>query len=105
MTLGLTEAQREREREGKGVAEREGRESKKPTIEAIFGDFRIEIFRVCLRCEKCQSWLIFFSYFLLYYINNKKQAHLFALRTPFLATEEHGLAEAGADPGAEARGT
>lgn len=98
MTLGLTEAQRER---GQRVAEREGRESKKPTIETIFGDFRIEIFRVCLRCEKCQSWLIFFSYFLLYYINNKKQAHLFALRTPFLATEEHEVAEAGADPGAE----
>lgn len=26
---------------------------------------------------------------------------MFALRTPFLATEEHEVAEAGADPGAE----
>lgn len=52
MTLGLTESGQKGRRKGR-------KESKKPTIETIFGDFRIEIFRVCLRCEKCQTWLIF----------------------------------------------
>lgn len=63
--------------------------------------FALKYFAFVCGGKKCQSWLIFFSYFLLYYINNKKQAHLFALRMPFLATEEHEVAEAGADPGAE----
>lgn len=97
MTLGLTE------RGQKGRRKR-GKKAKNQQSKRFSVIFALKYFAFVCGAKNAKVGL-FFSYFLLYYINNKKQAHLFALRMPFLATEHHGLAGRGRGEGrGEGRG-